>query len=49
MKIGFVPKKTKSNLLFELYTPQIAGGGGVPPTPLLPKTNNLSLKHVCVR
>ena len=28
MKIGFVPKKTKSNLLFKLYTPEIAGGGG---------------------
>ena len=48
MKIGFVPNKTKSNLLFELYTPK-REGEGVPPTPLFPKNNNLSLKHVCVR
>ena len=23
MKLGFVPKKTKGNLFFELYTPKI--------------------------
>ena len=27
MKLGFVPKKTKRNLFFALYTPKIGEGG----------------------
>ena len=46
MKIGFVPKKTKSNLLFQLYTAQIAEGGGSC-YPIVPQKEQPK-PHTCV-